>query len=166
MAAVEEIGHPFMVQSQQLKNSGVQVMAGHDLLLGFVPELVRRSDLLSTLDSGSRHKDGHRVGVVVAANTTLRNRHPSELRMPHHECLIEQSAALEVCDQAGNRFVDFRSVHSVVVYNTGMSIPCIDILIEERAVKKLDYPDPFFYQPACEQTLFAEWRGDGIVQPV
>src|SRR5262245_6185266 len=166
MTAVEEIGYPFMIQSQQMKNSGVQVMTGHDLLLGFVSEFVRRSDLLSTFDSGSRHKDGHCVGVVVATNSTLRNRHTSELRMPHHEGLIEQSAALEVRDQAGNRFVDFRSVHSVVVYNTGMSIPCIDILIEEGTMKQLDYTDTFFNQPASEQALFAEWRGDRLVQPI
>jgi hypothetical protein len=55
MAAIKEIGHPFMIQPQQVKDGGVRVVAGGDLFFGLLTNLVGGADLLAALDPGPGH---------------------------------------------------------------------------------------------------------------
>ena len=79
MAAVEEIGHPFVIQPQQVKDGRVQVVAGDDLFFGLITNLVGGADLLAAPDTGPGHKNGHRSRVVITSESALGDRHAPEL---------------------------------------------------------------------------------------
>jgi hypothetical protein len=74
---------------------------------------------------------------VIAADAVLRDRHPSELRMPDDERAVEQPASLQVHQQAGHRQVRLGGVLGVVRLDVGVRIPGIDVLVTQPAGEHL-----------------------------
>ena len=69
--AVEK-GQPRVVQSHEMQNRRVQVVAVDFILDGFVAELVGRAVMHAALHAAAGHPDGEAVRVVVSALGSLR----------------------------------------------------------------------------------------------
>src|SRR5262249_36402060 len=78
LAAVIEVCQPLMVESEQRQDCGMKIENGNRLLRDLVPELVALADHLAAFDSGSGHPHGEGVGIVIASNATLGDRHAPE----------------------------------------------------------------------------------------
>src|SRR6266571_1423057 len=85
IAAVEPIGEFRVIQSQQVQHRGVKVVDGHHLLFRLQAEFVAGADHLPALDARASHPYGHGAGIMVAANTPLRDRHSAELAVPNDQ---------------------------------------------------------------------------------
>src|SRR5712671_2844140 len=79
----------------------------------------------SALKPGARHENRHRAGVVIASDSTLRNRHAPELAVPQDCGFIQQSAPLQIGDQASDRLVYFPGVQLMIADDIRMRIPGI-----------------------------------------
>ena len=85
----------------------MQVLDVEAVLDGGAAQLVGLADADAALDAAAGHPHGEAVGVVVAAGAlgVLGGRLPAELAAPDDQRLVEQAAALQVLEQAGDRLV-------------------------------------------------------------
>ena len=129
VAAVELVGELRVVHPQQVQYGRVQVMRRDRLLLGLVAERVARADNLTALYPRARHQGCHRTGVVIAADTSLRDRHPPELSVPNDERRVEQAARAEIRQKAGDGKVRLRRVLTMILHEIAVGIPRVGVLI-------------------------------------
>src|SRR5205807_1519235 len=144
----------------------MQIMDCDGLLFRLVAEFVARADYLAAFDARARHPDAHGARIVIAPDTTLRNRHASELALPDHESGVEQPARLQICKQRGDRLVDLGGMCRMVSSNVIMRIPRIRVLDSEAAVIELHKTDAALDQPSRHQALTTEWFGGRIIEAV
>ena len=64
---------------KQMENCRVNVVVGVDRVDCFISKLIGIADYLSALNTGACHPDGQRSRIVIPSDTTLRDRHASEL---------------------------------------------------------------------------------------
>ena len=96
-AAVDAVmaeGELGVIDSQEVKDGGMQIVAISDLVDGLVRPLIRRAVGHTPLDATACEPGGEGEGVVVAALRTLTARHSAELGRPDDDCLIEQAGGL------------------------------------------------------------------------
>src|SRR5690606_16439316 len=136
-----------------------------DLVLhGLVAELVGGPEGEARLHAAAGEPDGEAVGVVVAAGALLlRGGGAAELAAPPDERVLQQAAALQVGQQAGDRPVDATGVLQVLGH--------VGVLVPGRvggavAVGDLDEADAALAQPTGEQALAAEVVGRLLVDAV
>jgi len=97
IAALEPIGQLGMVESQQVQNSGVQIVHVHLILYYLEAELVAFSHRHAGLDAAACHPHRERVGMMIAAIApALRHRSAAELAAPQHQRILEQSPLLQI----------------------------------------------------------------------
>ena len=94
-----------VIDAQQVKDGGVQVVAVRDVFDGLVRPFVARAVGHAPLDAAAGQPGGEGERVVVAALGALAARHAAELGGPDDDRVVEQAAALEVLDQGGGGFV-------------------------------------------------------------
>ena len=86
----------------------------------------------------------------------------AELAAPEDQRVVEQAPRLQVLEQAGDRLVDLAGVLLVPFLEVAVLVP----LHERVAVRDLDEPHAALGEPAGQQALAAEVRGDRVVQAV
>src|SRR5262245_31443370 len=149
-----------------MEHGSVQIVAAHNLLLRFVAKLVGCTNLLATLDACSSHETRHGARIVIATDPTLGNGHAPEFRVPDDQGLVQQSAALEIRNQACDGLVDFRRVLAMIIHDAGMRIPRIYILVYDRTAVELDETNASFNHAASQQTLLAKRGGHRVIHTV
>ena len=83
----------FMIEAEQVKCRGVEVVAVNGLLGGFEAEVVGAAIGGATLDAAAGHPGRESSGVVVAAFAdALRGRLASKLAGADDKCAIEQAS--------------------------------------------------------------------------
>ena len=73
-------------------------------------------------DSAPREPRAKAVRMVISS-ISLGTRRTTEFGTPHDEGFVEHTAALEIFQQAGNRFVHLRGQLGMVLNDAGMSVP-------------------------------------------
>ena len=154
---------PVGVEPEQVQDRGVDVGDVVPVLDGVEAELVGRAVDDAPLDAAAGHPDREAVVVVVAAVGALRAGSAAELGGPDDDRVVEQAAALEVDQQAGDRLVDLGAEARVVGAEAGVSVPRAGGAV---AVEDLDEADAAFGEPAGREHLLAERAGDVVVETV
>ena len=67
--------------------------------------------------------------VLIAADTSLRDRHPPELSVPNDERRVEQAARAEIRQKAGDGKVRLRRVLTMILHEIAVGIPRVGVLI-------------------------------------
>ena len=100
-----------VVESQKIQPSNVDVADMVDALYGLGSDLIGGSDGMPRLGPASGKPHGHGLGIMVtsiagasAPDSIVRG--TTELTAPDHQCVLEQTAFLEVAEQGGDGFVD------------------------------------------------------------
>ena len=84
---------PFVIETQLIKYSRVDVVNVIGLVDSSQPDLVRGADRLPGFDSATGHPNGEAPRVVIAAVALFVERRPAKLAAPNHERVVQQSAA-------------------------------------------------------------------------
>src|SRR5690606_38006982 len=94
-----------VVDAEEPEDRRVEVVDG-DRLDRLPSPFIALADRMAGPDARSREPDDERAAVVVAAALSLSERHAAELGRPDDERVVEESARLEVEDQARRRQID------------------------------------------------------------
>ena len=101
------IGEPLVIETEQVQYGRVEVVNRGDIHGRAPAEIVGGSVAHASLHACSHHPGREGVGVVVApARALLMRGHPTKLRAPNDENVIQHSALLEVSEQRGGRLVE------------------------------------------------------------
>ena len=92
-----------VVDSHQVQNGRMQVVAIGLVGGGLVAELVAGAEAGAALDAGAGQPGHEGAAVVVAAGAALGERHSAELGRPDHQRVVEEAARLQVAEQGGDR---------------------------------------------------------------
>ena len=111
------IGELEAVESHQVQDAGVDVVDVGPLFDGIQAQFIGCTDGLTTLDSASGHPHGESGRVVIAAISLLAHRRATKLAAPHHQGLVEQSAASQIGQQGGNGQIDLAAKLGVIGFD-------------------------------------------------
>ena len=153
-----------VVDAEQVQHGGVEVVVGGDVGHGPPRPRVALTVRRPPLDAGTRHPADKRAAVVVASLAPLRERHPSELRVPQHERVLQQAALLEVAQQARDRLVGRQAHRRQLFQDAVVVVPIVGRTA--RSAPDLDEPHAPFDQPPGQQTALAEVLGRLFIQAV
>ena len=78
-----------MVDAEEVKNGGMQVIDANPVFHGLVPKFVTRTVVGPTLDTSSSHPHGEGIGIVVPALPALGVRGSAEFTTPHHKGVVQ-----------------------------------------------------------------------------
>ena len=106
VAARVSIREPLVVEPEQMKDRGVQVVDVNLVVDGEIAVVVGLAVGEPRLHSSTRQPHGVTVRVVVASVGSFAGRRSAELATPHHECFIPKPALAEVGQEPGDRLVD------------------------------------------------------------
>src|SRR5437868_6597137 len=122
--SVVAVGQPRVVQPQEMKNRGVQVVDGDAVFGGAVADFVGGAVLGAALDAGAGEPDGEGVRVVVAAGAAaLDQGEPAEFAAPDDQRFVQQAAAFQVREQSGDRHVGLAGETGVVGLDVHVAVP-------------------------------------------
>ena len=88
-SAVVVIGQSLVVEPEQVKNGGVQIVHADAIFNGFVANLICLPVTNSSLDPRAGHPLQESFRVVITSLPVLRNRHATKLATPNHKGGIE-----------------------------------------------------------------------------
>src|SRR5262245_31028323 len=88
-----------VVQTQRLKQRGVQIINPDDLLHGTIAKLVGSAMRIASFEPASRQPERERMAVMIAPILALRDRQPAKFTGPKHNGLLQQAALFEVQNQ-------------------------------------------------------------------
>ena len=91
VAAVQVIGHPAVVEAQQVEDRGVQVGDLDAVFDGVIAQLVGGAVSLAAFDAAAGQPQAEALLVVVAAIASLADRGPAEFASPDDERAVEQA---------------------------------------------------------------------------
>ena len=94
-----------MVYAQQAQDRRVDIVGIKAHFGGLDAEFVSRAEDLAAFHAAAGHPHTETVGVVVAAVIALGEGRAAEFAAPDYEGGIEQAAAFEVAQQAGDGLV-------------------------------------------------------------
>src|SRR5579862_795001 len=91
-AALELISEPGVVETEQMKHGGMEVVDMHLVLHDIEPQLVTFPQSDTWLDAAARHPHGEGVRVVVApVVASLHHGSSPEFPTPHDESILKQA---------------------------------------------------------------------------
>src|SRR5687767_10544320 len=82
----------FMVDPEQMENCCMKIIAIGLVLLRFPRPLIAFSISNARFQAGSSHPGHKSAPIVIAADTSLTERHPTEFSRPDQQRIIKQSA--------------------------------------------------------------------------
>ena len=156
VAAAEAVGQPLVVEPQQMQDGRVQVVESEDVLDRVIAILVGRTVNRAALDSTPGQPHAEAEWVMVASVDALHKRGSAELARPDDQCLVEQTARLEILDQTCNRLIDLERVDFVPRFELAVLISrSADVRGHVFGVPhgQLDETYASFDQPPGQQTL-------------
>ena len=150
-----------MVQTQQVKSGGVELVAVHDLVGGLEAELVGRSIGGSRLDPATSEPSGEATPVVVPSLGVL----PlggwlaPELGGADDEGILEHAPRLKVLEQSGGTGIEDGSPVAVVAGEVLVAVPVGADLFRSGVLSPAVYLHeayPPLDEPAGKKALSAE----------
>ena len=123
-------GEPLVVQTKQMKYSGVNIMDVHAVGNGRKADFVGLTDGLAAFNAATRKPHRKRFYVVISADTgvlELTHGRAAELAAPNHKCLIEKPSLLQVQNERRTGPIRFQAEPVEVVrkglFGTSVRIP-------------------------------------------
>ena len=155
--AVMLVGEMFVVHSEEMEQGGVEVVDMDLAIDGTVAELVGRPVSGAAVHASAGHPHG--VAVVVVLSTgglagtivLLGVGRAAEFASPEDERVFEQTAGLEIGEQAGDGFVADGALIAETLVDLPVMIPSVK--------RDLDKSHSSLRQSAGKQTLPAEGIG-------
>lgn len=127
VGAVVAEGEAFEVETEEVKEGGVLVVAHGGPLGGVEGEVVGLADGGAPLDPAAGHPGDEGVSVVVAALAPLAVRSAAELGGPEDDGLVEQAAGLQVFQEGGDGLVgsgEERALAAGLGFEGGEPVEC------------------------------------------
>jgi hypothetical protein len=108
VAALETERQPLVIEAEQVKDRGVQIVNVRAVLHRVEAEFVRAADAHAAFEAAAGEPHGEGVDVVIAAGgfAHLAHRRAAEFAAPDDDGVIEQAALLEIFDERGLALVD------------------------------------------------------------
>ena len=78
-----------MIESENVKNGGMQVVHMHFVLDRIVTIVVRRAISITSFHSAARHPHRESMWIVIPAIVTLRRRSAPKLTTPKHQRILQ-----------------------------------------------------------------------------
>ena len=102
--SLEEVSELLVVDSELVKNGGVEIVHVDGVLGDVVAEVVRAAVGHAGFDSAASHPEGEAArvvitAVVVAGQLALAVGSSSKFSSPDHKCVVEHTSLFEVFDQ-------------------------------------------------------------------
>lgn len=124
ITSIIAIGEPFVIESQLVKEGGVQVVHMHLVLHGVVSEFIGGAVTESGFEAATGQPHGETARVVVASGAIVfRIGSAAKFTAPPDDGILEQSTGLEVCQQCGDRLIDGSRMFGVFRH-VAVLIPC------------------------------------------
>ena len=99
-----------MVETHEVQQGCVQVVEVHAVVDRLNPVLISGAIAHAALYSSTSQPEAEAGGIVVAAIGFLNMRRASELTTPHHQCVLQETAFLQVREQGSQRLVGLAAV--------------------------------------------------------
>ena len=122
-SAVVEIGQLLVIDSQQMKHGGVEVVDGDAIHRRPKANFIKLSKARAAFDAGTRHEHPKPMRIMIAAAIPLGDRHAAKLTSPDDQGVVNESGALEISQQGVNRLVRSPAVALVIAVEIAVRIP-------------------------------------------
>src|SRR5438105_1947587 len=164
--AAVEVAESIGVEAELVQDRSMEALDVEPVRDGGAAELVGLADAGAARDAAAGQPHGEAVRVMIAAGPFLElgGGLAAELAAPDDQGLVEQAAALEVLDQAGDGLVGVAGVLGVVGDEVGVGVPVV--VVVRAAGIDLDEPHAALDQPPGDQALAAEVGGPGLIDTV
>jgi hypothetical protein len=160
----------FVIESEEMQESGVQIINVHTIFDGLVAEVIGSTVMKSSFYPSACHPDGEGMGVVITTERALRVGGSSKLASPDHERVLQHAARFEVCEQCRGGLVGRGSAGSMIGFDVVVSVPRYVVYgtVAGRAAscEDLDESDAAFDEAACDKALATEGVGIFFVNAV
>ena len=154
IASVMEIRQFLVIQTQQVQERGVQVVDVDFVLGGAQAHGIGRAIRQAPFDACPGQPETVAPGIVIAPFALFAHRHSPEFAAPDDQRVVEQTAAAQIAQQAGDWFISPAAEIAVVFQDVNVRVPAV-----RRAGVKLNEPHaPFDHSPR-EQAARAEFVG-------
>src|SRR5215813_10145104 len=115
-----------MIQAEQIKDRGMDVIHMVRFFLGAQPQFVRRPDGLAAFDSAARHPHRESPWIVVAAGffieRSLEERSAAEFATPDHKRVLQQASRFQIRKQSGYWLIGGFAILRVVLREVAVRI--------------------------------------------
>ena len=117
----------FVVQPQQMEDSGVQIIDGSDMLLCPVAEVVGGTVGEAAFEAGTGKPNSEAVRIVIAAgSSSLKRRHATKFGDPDDERVLEHAALFQITNEPRARLIEDWTVDLVLRLQGSMPVPVAD----------------------------------------
>src|SRR5437016_9096363 len=123
IAAAEAVCEFFVIESEKLKDRGVEVEHFGDILHRMHADLVGRTVDQSAFQSPTRHPDREGGLVVIATIRFGAMRRAAKLGRPNHQRFFQQASGLQVLEERGNTLIRDEGVAFVAFLQFSMLVP-------------------------------------------
>ncbi len=157
VSSVVAEGELFVIETEQVEEGGVEIVHVDLAVHGEVPEVVGGAPGESGFHTAAGEPGGEAAGIVIATGAILLGVGcPTEFSAPPDEGIFEETASMEIGEEAGDGFVGGAGVLGVAWK--------VRVLIPARvggvvAVGDLDEADARFAEAAGHETLASEFVG-------
>jgi hypothetical protein len=98
VASTVTVSQSFVIDSEQVEQSRMQIMHMDFVLSGVKPKIIGCTITESGLDSRAAHPPSESVGIVVSTVISLGRGSSSELSTPYQQGVFEETASVHVFD--------------------------------------------------------------------
>ena len=130
-AALVHVDDFGVIEANHGHDRGMDVMDVKLVFDSVESQFVSGADSLASSCSTAGHPHGEAGGIVIASVAFFTHGSASELATPDDQGFIEQTALLEITDQADNGHIDVATKPAVIGLNFGMAVPLTPSSVEE-----------------------------------
>ena len=154
-----------VLQTKLIQDCRLEIVGGHDVFDGSVPELIRLTECHTRFESAAGHPNAEALAVMIAASffgrtVFLCDWEPSDLAPPMHNGGVEHSALLEILDQGCCRLIRLFAYRLEPTDDSAVIVPGLS------AMKQLDKANAALDQTSGNQAASAILFGLWMIQPV
>ena len=159
IAALEAVGQPFVVETQQVQDRRLEVVDVDLVLDPGEAHLVGLAEREPTLHPATGQHDAEAVGIVVAPEdgaargAAFAEGRAAKLAAPDDEGVVEQAALLEVLDQGRRGLVRLRHLLGEAIADVFGGIRAVEV---PAPVEEVDEADALLNEATCEQAVVGE----------
>ena len=156
-------GQSFVVETEEMKDGGIEVVDGEDIFDGLASEFIGHAMAETAFHAGSGKPAREAVRIVVAAlGTFLKHRHAAKFGAPDDKGFIEQTALLEIAHEGGGGLVEDFAMDVVLFLQFGMTVPIEFAAAGVGAIEKLHESYSVLDEPSREDAIAGKGGLDRI----
>jgi len=121
--AVVAVGEASVIDTEQVQDGGVEVVAVGFAIDGLIAEFVAETVGSTGFDACAGEPGDEGAAVVIAPGFSLGEGHAAELGSPDDECVLEHAELFEVPNETGNRLIDGFGDEGEFVGDIGVVVP-------------------------------------------